>query len=128
MKEREWKITLRWVKANAGIRANEADTLTKRAARNRNIPESYNKIPKSVKMKDLEEISVKKWQRNWTQATKGRTTKEYFLDVTERLKMKIQLTQNITAIIRGHGKTRDYLHSFKIKEEPVSMRKRGPDN
>jgi hypothetical protein len=39
--------------------------------------------------------------------------------VTERLKMKIQQTQNLTAIIRGHGKTRDYLHRFKIIEEPT---------
>jgi ribonuclease HI len=49
MKEREWKITLRWVKAHAGIRGNEVvDTLAKRAATNQNIPESYNKIPKSI--------------------------------------------------------------------------------
>jgi hypothetical protein len=108
MKEKEWKITLRWVKAHAGIRGNEvADTLAKRAATNPNIPESYNKIPKSVVIKDLEEESVKKWQRNWTQTTKGTATKEYFPDVTERLKMKIKLTQNLTAIISGHGKTRD---------------------
>jgi hypothetical protein len=77
MKEREWKITLRWVKAHAGIRGNEvADTLAKRAA-TKNIRESYNKIPKSAVMKNLEEISMKKWQRNWTQTTKGIRTKEY---------------------------------------------------
>jgi hypothetical protein len=70
-------------------------------------------------IKDLEAESVKKWQRNWTLTTKGRETKEYFPDVTERLKMKIQLTQNLTAIISGHGKTRDYLHRFKIIEEPT---------
>jgi hypothetical protein len=113
MKEREWKITLRWVKAHAGIRGNEADTLAKSAATNTNIPETYNKIPKSVVMKGLEEESAKKWQRNWMQTTKGRTMKEYFPDVTERLKMKIQLTQNLTAIISGHGKTRDCLQDLK---------------
>jgi ribonuclease HI len=41
MKETEWKISLCWVKAHAGIKGNEvADTLAKRAATNRNIPES----------------------------------------------------------------------------------------
>ena len=114
MKESEWKITLCWVKAHAGVMGNElADALAKRAATNKNIPESYNKIPKSVVMKDLEEESVKKWM----QTTKGRTTKEYFPDVSERLKMKLQLTQNFTAIVSGHGKTRDYIHRFKIIEE-----------
>jgi len=37
----------------------------------------------------------------------------------ERLKMKINLTQNFTAIVTGHGKTRAYLHQFKIIEEPT---------
>ena len=32
--------------------------------------------------------------------------------------MKLQLTQNFTAKVSGHGKTRDYLHRFKIIEEP----------
>jgi len=120
MQESEWKITLCWVKAHAGIRGNElTDSLGKRVAANKNIPESYNKIPKSAVMKDLEEESVKKWQRKWSQTTKGRNTKEYFPDVAERLKMKLQLTQNITAIVIGPGKTRDYLHRFKIIEEPT---------
>jgi len=61
MKESEWKI-LCWVKAHAGVLGNElADALAKRAATNKNIPESYNKIPKGVIMKDLEEESVKEW-------------------------------------------------------------------
>ena len=47
MEEREWKISLCWVKAHAGIRGNELDdVLTKKDATNKNIPESYNKIPK----------------------------------------------------------------------------------
>ena len=42
MKESEWKITFCWVKAHAGIMGNElADTLAKRAATNKNLPESY---------------------------------------------------------------------------------------
>jgi hypothetical protein len=69
-------------------------------------------------MKELEEECLKKWQRKWPQITKGRNTKEYFPDVEESLKMKLQLTQNFTAIVSGRGKTTDYRHSLKIKEEP----------
>ena len=76
-------------------------------------------------MKDLEEESAKKWHRNWTQTTKGRTMKEYFRDVAERLKMKPQLTQNFKTILSGHGKTREYLHSFNITEEPTHPRGKG---
>jgi len=33
--------------------------------------------------------------------------------------MKLQLTQNFTAIVSGHRKMRNYLHRFKIIEEPT---------
>ena len=36
-----------------------------------------------------------------------------------RLKMKITLTPNFTAVVTAHGKTRSYLHRFKITESPV---------
>jgi hypothetical protein len=50
---------------------------------------------------------------------KGSTTKEYFPNVEERLKMKINLTQNFTAIVTGYGKIKTYLHRFKIIENPT---------
>jgi len=33
--------------------------------------------------------------------------------------MKINLTQNFTTMVTGHGKTNSYLHRFKIKEAPT---------
>ena len=57
--------------------------------------------------KDLEEESVKNWQRKWTQTTKRRNKKEYFPVVSEKLKMKLQKTQNFTAIVSGHRKKTD---------------------
>jgi hypothetical protein len=54
---------------------------------------------------------VRKWQRNWTQTTKGSITKEYFPNVEERLKMDINLTQNLTAIVTGHEKQE---HTYTI--------------
>jgi len=110
MRKTDSKIKLRWVKAHE-IRGNElADTPTKDAATNEDITESYKKVPKSVVLSELEGISVEKWQREWEQSTKGRTMKEYFPEVAERLKMKINRTQNFTTTVTGHGKTRSYLH------------------
>jgi len=120
MSEANWEVNLCWVKAYAGIMGNElADTLAKKAANNESLTVEYNRIPKSVVMRELEEESVKKWQENWTQTTKGSTTKEYFPNVGERLKIKLNLTQNFTAIVTGHGKTKAYLHRFKIIEGPT---------
>jgi ribonuclease HI len=118
MSKAKWEVNLCWVKAHAGIMGNElADTLAKKAAKNESLTVEYNRIPKSVVTRELEEESVKKWQRNWTQTTKGSTTKEYFPNVGERLKMKLNLTQNFTAIVTGHGKTKAYLYRFKIIED-----------
>jgi len=120
MNTANWEVKLCWVKAHAGIMGNElADTLAKKTAKNESLTEEYNRIPKSVVTRELEEESVRKWQRNWTQTTKGSTTKEYFPSVEERLKMKLNLTQKFTAIVTGHGKTKAYLHRFKIIEDPT---------
>ena len=50
---------------------------------------------------------------------KRRTTKEFFPEVPGRLKMKINLIQNFTTTVTGHGKTKAYLHRFKIIEAPT---------
>jgi len=122
MTKTNWKIKLHWVKAHAGVRGNElADTLAKEAAANENIKESYKRAPKSVVLSELEDKSVEKWQSEWTQSTNGRTTQEFFPEVTERLKTKINLTQNFTTMVTGHGKTKSYLHRFKIIEAPTCL-------
>jgi hypothetical protein len=120
MNKANWEVKLCWVKAHAGIMGNElADTLAKKASKNESLIEEYNRVPKSVVTRQLEEESARKWQRNWIQTTKGSTTKEYFPNVEERLKMKLNLTQNFTAVVTGHGKTKAYLHRFKIIEDPT---------
>jgi translation elongation factor EF-4 len=71
-----WKVQLCWVKAHVGIQENElTDTLTKEAATNADVIECYKKVPKSVVISELYEISVEKWQRKWDQTTKGEITK-----------------------------------------------------
>ena len=76
MTNKNWKIKLRMVKAHAGVIGNElADKLAKEAAANNNIMESYNRIPKGVIIKELEDDSVKKWQTDWTNSTKGKITR-----------------------------------------------------
>jgi len=120
MKRIIWEISLCWIKAHAGILGNElADTLVEKATSNESLTEDYNGIPKSVLMREIEEESVKKWQRNWTQTTKGSITKEYLPNVEGRLKMKINFTQNLAAILTGHVETKAYLHRFKIIKEPT---------
>ena len=54
VKNREWKIRFRWIKAHAGFSGNElADKLAKEASGKTDIPISYNRITKSVIKRDL---------------------------------------------------------------------------
>jgi hypothetical protein len=39
--------------------------------------------------------------------------------------MKINLTAKLTAVLSGHGKTRAYLHRFKLREEATCICRKG---
>jgi hypothetical protein len=60
------------------------------------------------------EKSIEKWQQQRDNTTKGLVNKESFPNIKDRLKMKINLSRNFTAMITAHGKTGSYLHRFKI--------------
>jgi hypothetical protein len=69
--------------------------------------------------------SIQRWQKEWENCTKAAITKEYFPTVQGRLKTKIRVTQNIAAMLTGHGKTRAYLYRFKIRENATCACERG---
>jgi len=111
-------------KAHTGHSGNESvDKLAKEAIKNSEV--CYNKIPKSEIERHEAENAIAKWQLQWDDTAKGRTTKEYFPDIKERLKMKIRLSPNLTAMLTAHGKTKAYLHRFKIIQSPECICKHG---
>jgi len=118
LEKENWHIEYTWIKAHAGHERKElADKLAKEGTREIEI--CYSKFPRSETEHQEREISIKKWQQLWDNTTKGIATKEFFPQIKDRLKMKITLTSNFTAMVTAHGKTRSYLHRFKIIESPV---------
>jgi hypothetical protein len=112
-----WTVAFAWVKAHAGILRNKlADRLAKTAVRAKDKTTSYSRIPLSTLFRELEEESKLKWQQNWEESPKAAQTKEFYPNITDRLKTKIHITSNFTAMVTGHGKTRAYLHRFKLLE------------
>jgi uncharacterized protein YndB with AHSA1/START domain len=113
LEKENWHIEYTWIKAHAGHERNElADKLAKQATRECEI--CYSTFPRSEIEHQEREISIKKWQQLWDNTTKGTATKEFFPKIKDRLKMKLNLTSNFTAMVTAHGKTRSYLHRFKI--------------
>ena len=77
---------------------------------------SFSRIPLSTLFRELEEESKLKWQQNWEESPKAAQTKQFYPNITDRLKSKIVITSNFAAMVSGHGKTRACLHRFKLLE------------
>jgi len=119
---REWKITFSWVKVYVGIYGNElANKLAKEAARSNGTSIAFNRVPKSTLYYEAAEEAKQKRQDEWTTCAKAATTKQYFPTVRDRLGIKINLTPNLTAMLTGHGRTRPYLHCFKLRDDAMCI-------
>jgi len=70
-------------------------------------------------LSDLNEQSVNQWQKEWERSSKGAITKSFFPKITERLKLKINVTPNFIAIVTGHCNIKTYLSKYRIIESPM---------
>jgi hypothetical protein len=120
MESQNWKIEFNWIKAHAGHHGNElADQLVKEAATSRDINMCYKRTPKSTVLRELNELSVTKWQSEWDNTTKGAITKSFFPKIVDKLKSKINITPNFTTMVTGHGNIKSYLYKYKILDSPM---------
>jgi ribonuclease HI len=122
LQDSSWRIVFKWVKAHAGLIGNEiADKLAKQAAGSRQTDTAYSRIPISAIQDELQKIAIQRWQKEWDNSNKAMITKQYFPSVEQRLKKKIKISQNVTAMLTGHGKTRAYLHRFRISDNATCV-------
>jgi hypothetical protein len=109
------------VKAHIRIEGNEAaNKLAKEAAHDEDDQNTvYNRIPATTVATEINMKELIKWQSQWNSTEKGALCQLFFPVVQQRLKMKIPITPEFTAIVTGHGKTKSYLHRFKIADSPT---------
>jgi ribonuclease HI len=118
----EWKITFSWVKAHVGIYGNElVDRLAKEAARSNGTSIASNSIPENTLYYEATEEAKLKWQDEWMTCAKAATRKQYFPTVRDRLRIKINLTPNLAAMLTGHGRTRTYLRRFELRNDATCI-------
>jgi hypothetical protein len=107
LQESNWKIKFSWVKSYSGTPGNEeAHKLAKEAARSRSIDIIYSRLPMSTVHHHIQQVPIKRWQKEWLTCTKAQTTKQYFPSVKERLKKNIKITHKDAEKLTGHGRTR----------------------
>ena len=106
-----------------------ADRLAKEAARSNGTSIAFNRIPVSTLYYEAAEEARQKWQDEWTTCTKAATTKQYFPTVQDRLRIKINLTPNLAAMLTGHGRTRGIPQSLQTTwRRNVHLWTRRPNN
>ena len=91
-----------------------ADELAKQAAANSDIKDCYDSIPKLAVKIEVSEIRETKWQTEWDRTTKGVTTELCFPKVADSLKLKINVTPNLTKMVTGRGNIKSHLYKYKI--------------
>ena len=118
--EKNWTVGhFGWVKAHIGIEGNEtADKLAKAAAADSQLNIVYDKIPISTICTEQRKRSLSTWQNLWENTGNGSQCRTFFPNVEQRLKRKIPISPEFTALVKGHGKTNSYLHRFKFLDNP----------
>jgi primosomal protein N' len=102
-----------------------ADQIAKGAVRDKENIVTYNRIPKSTIYKELEDETTTKWQKACKESPKATLTKQFFPNISDIVKAKMNVTPSFSLLVTGHGKTRAYLHRFKNwKVQHVSASKK----
>jgi hypothetical protein len=116
-----WSIHFGWVKAHAGVEGNElVDRLTQEAAEDDgDLRIVCNRKPTTIVASELKKEGLTKWQRQWDNTDRGALCRLFFPTVEQRLKLKIPVTLEFSAIVSGHGKTKSYLHRFKFVDNAM---------
>jgi len=102
-----------------------ADELAKQAAANSDIKDCYDSIPKLAVKIEVSEIRETKWQTEWDRTTKGVTTELCFPKVADSLKLKINVTPNLTKMVTGRGNIKSHLYKYKIIDSSMCPWKTG---
>jgi hypothetical protein len=102
-----------------------ADRIAKAAIRDKDNIITLNRIPKSTIYKELEDETTTKWQKAWEDSPKAALTKQFFPNITDIIKAKMNLSPSFSSLVTGHGKTRvlcTCLKYWKVQHVPAAKK------
>ena len=114
-------VKLFWVRAHVGTPGNErADILAKEAALHKKTAPDYDRYPKSYAKRIIRADSVRTWQARCDASGTGEVTRLFFPSVEEAHRIIRGMTLNFFQVqaLTGHGGFAEYLHRFKLREDP----------
>jgi hypothetical protein len=79
----------------------------------------FDRIPVTSVASEINRKRLEQLQLQWNNAAKGAVCRSFFPNLEQRLKTKIPITLEFTALVTGHGKPRFYLHRFKLADDPM---------
>jgi hypothetical protein len=79
-----------------------ADTLAKQAAQDEDEQNlTYNRLPITSAASEIKKEGLLKWQRQWEGIAKGSLCRSFFPTVEQRLKIKLPISPEFTALVTG---------------------------
>ena len=111
-------VNFYWVQAHSGNKGNErADELAKSAAKDVNLPITYDAIPLSEIHFKIRRRLEREWEFKWANADTGRLTHKFIPSIAIRRKITIEFDSRLTQLVTGHGRFGFYFRRFAISEE-----------
>jgi len=95
-----WTIHFKWVKPHIGIEGKEAaDKLAKEAAQeDENINIVFDRIPITCVASEINSKGLEEWLLDWNNPATGAVCQSFFQNPVQRLKTKIPITPEFTAL------------------------------